>query len=135
MLRFFPDIGNDHRDLAALQTYVLTLSPFDRGRIQSNGVPTEPVSLAARRGWDVFQRARCTACHPPPAYLVPRTADVGTGGPIDVPGLRGVAERAPYGHDGRWATLEDATAAMLRLQKLELSFDERLQLQEYLKLL
>ena len=31
--------------------------------------------------------------------------------------------------------LEDAVLAMLRHQKLELSFDERLQLQEYLKLL
>ena len=79
--------------------------------------------------------ARCTRCHPPAAYLVPRAADVGTGGLIDVPGLRGLSGRAPYGHDGRWASLEDAVLAMLRHEKLELSFDERLQLQEYLKLL
>ena len=123
------------RDVAALETYLLSIRPFDRGRIRPDGVPTEPVTFAARRGWDVFQRARCTRCHPPAAYLVPRPADVGTGGPIDVPSLRGLAERAPYGHDGRWATLEDAVKAMLAQQKLELSYDERLQLQEYLKLL
>jgi cytochrome c peroxidase len=122
-------------DVEALETYLLSLTPFDRGRVQPDGTPTEPVSLAALRGWDVYRRARCTSCHPPAAYLVPRAADVGTGGMIDVPGLRGLAGRAPYGHDGRWATLEEAVLAMLRQQKLELSFDERLQLQEYLKLL
>jgi cytochrome c peroxidase len=121
-------------DLAALEAYVLSLRPFDRGRLEEDGTPTEPVSLAARRGRGVFQRARCERCHPPAAYLVPLTADVGTGSAIDVPGLRGLASRPPYGHDGRWATLEDAVLAMLRWQKLELSYDERLQLQEYLKL-
>lgn len=122
-------------DLQALETYVLSLAVFDRGRIQDDGTPNDPVSLAALRGFAVFERARCTTCHPPAAFLVPRAADVGTGGMIDVPSLRGLAGRAPYGHDGRWATLEEAVLAMLRLQKLELSFDERLQLQEYLKLL
>jgi cytochrome c peroxidase len=122
-------------DAAALETYLLSLAPFDRGRVKPDGTPTEPVSLAARRGRDVFQRARCDSCHPAPAYLVPRAADVGTGGPVDVPGLRGLATRAPYGHDGRWRTLEDAVTAMLRASRVELSYDERLQLQEYLKLL
>jgi cytochrome c peroxidase len=122
-------------DVAALEAYVLTLKPFDRGRVKPDGTPTEPVSLAARRGHLVYQRARCARCHPPAAFLVPQPADVGTGGAIDVPGLRGLAGRAPYGHDGRWATLEDALLAMLRYQELELNFDERLQLQEYLKLM
>ena len=121
-------------DVDALEAYLLSLAPFDRGRVQEDGTPTEPVSLAALRGFGVYKRARCTSCHPPAAYLVPRAADVGTG-LIDVPGLRGLSGRAPYGHDGRWATLEDAVLAMLRQQKLELSFDERLQLLEYLKLL
>jgi cytochrome c peroxidase len=132
------EMGGAHlpeHDVAALETYLLTLKPFDRGRVKPDGTPTEPVSLAALRGWGVFQRARCGSCHPPGPYLVPRAADVGTGGPIDVPGLRGLATRAPYGHDGRWPTLDDAVLAKLRWQKLELSAGERLQLVEYLKLL
>jgi cytochrome c peroxidase len=122
-------------DVAALETYVLSLQPFDRGRVRKDGTPTDPVSLRALRGWGVYQRARCGACHPPSAYLIPRPADVGTGGPIDVPGLRGLASRAPYGHDGRWPTIDDAVAAMLGSQTIELSPDERAQLVEYLKLL
>jgi cytochrome c peroxidase len=122
-------------DVTALETYLLSLTPFDRGRVKPDGTPTEPVSLAARRGREVFQRARCEGCHPPPAFLVPRAVDAGTDGPIDVPGLRGVATRPPYGHDGRWPKLEDAVRAMLRAGRVELSDDEHRQLQEYLKLL
>jgi len=122
-------------DVAALETYLLSLDPFDKGRVLPDGSPTEPVSLAALRGWALYKRARCTSCHPPAAYLLPRAADVGTGGMIDVPTLRGLSGRPPYGHDGRWASLEEALTAMLQLQNLELNFDERLQLQEYLKLL
>jgi cytochrome c peroxidase len=122
-------------DLAALTSYVASLTPFDRGRTQLDGTPTEPVVLTARRGWGVFRKAGCMECHPPPSYLSPTPADIGTGGAIDVPSLRGLGDRAPYGHDGRWASVEDAVKAHLAAAGIELSFDERLYLLEYLKLL
>ncbi len=121
-------------DLDALEAYVLSFEPFDRGRLEPDGTPVEPVTLAARRGAAVYLKAKCDGCHPAPAYFVPELFDVGTGMPVDVPTLRGVPSTPPYGHDGRWATLEEAVDAMLRARKVELSERERTQLVEYLKL-
>ncbi len=123
------------RDLEALVAYVSSLTPFDRGRVEPDGTPVEPVILSARRGWDEFRRARCGLCHVPPSFQGPIPADVGSGGAIDVPSLRGLADRAPYGHDGRWKTVEDALLAKLAALGLKLDFDQRLRLLEYLKLL
>jgi cytochrome c peroxidase len=122
-------------DQAALEAYVLSLAPFDRGRIGPDGTPTEPVSLRARRGFAVFQRAGCAGCHPPPAYTRPGPVDIGTGGAFDVPTLRGAAELRVLGHDGRWPTLESALDAHPAADAVSLSTEERAQLLEYLKLL
>ena len=113
---------------------MLSFEPFDRGRLEPDGTPVEPVTLAARRGAAVYLKAKCDQCHPAPAYFVPERSDVGTGMPVDVPTLRGIPSTPPYGHDGRWATLEEAVDAMLRARKVELSERERTQLVEYLKL-
>ncbi|MEE9281824.1 MAG: cytochrome c peroxidase [Myxococcota bacterium] len=121
-------------DLDALEAYVLSFESFDRGRLEPDGTPVEPVTLAARRGAAVYLKAKCDECHPAPAYFVPKRSDVGTGMSVDVPTLRGVPSTPPYGHDGRWATLEEAVEAMLRARQVELSERERTQLVEYLKL-
>ena len=124
----------DH-DVEALTAYVLSLAPFDRGRVLEDGSPREPAKLTARKGSKVFVDAGCDLCHPAPAFAVPQLADVGSGGAFDVPTLRGVAELPALGHDGRWSSLEEVIEAMLSSQELELEFDERVQLVEYLKLL
>ena len=51
----------------------------------------------------------CASCHAGPSLTNNLTTDVGTGGgaSFQVPGLRGVAWRAPYMHDGCAATLAD----------------------------
>jgi cytochrome c peroxidase len=52
-------------------------------------------------------------CHPPPLYTVCLPFNVGSKGPydtteaFDVPHLLGVADTAPYLHDGRAQTLEE----------------------------
>lgn len=121
-------------DVDALDAYVRSLAVFDRGRLEPDGMPVEPVTLAARRGAEVFLRAKCDGCHPAPAFFRPEPADVGTGMPVDIPTLRGVGSTPPYGHDGRWATLEQAVDAMLAYLKVDLSEREHHQLVEYLKL-
>lgn len=122
------------REREALESYVLSLTPFDRGRLQPDGTPIEPVSLAARRGFAVAQDA-CLGCHKPPAYARLLRYDVGTGGPFAVPTLRGVSAGGPYGHDGRWPDLESCIRAIAAAKEIALSDDQISQLLEYLKLL
>jgi cytochrome c peroxidase len=122
-------------DLAALEAYVLSIPPFDNGRIQPDGVPVEPVTLSARRGSEVFVKAECKVCHPPPTYAHRFRFDIGTGGKWSVPTLRGVSQAGRLGHDGRWGTLEEAMTAILEHRQVELTNAEFHQLKAYLELL
>ena len=121
------------RDREALESYLLSIPAFDRGRIQPDGAVVEPSTLSARRGAAVFERV-CRECHVPPPFMQPRPADVGTG-EWAVPTLRGVAISGPYGHDGRWPDLETVTRSMADHQEANLSADELAQLLAYLQLL
>lgn len=123
------------RDADALDSYLLSLAPFDRGRIQPDGAPVEPVNLTARKGFTVFAEAGCAGCHPAPTFARARTSDVGTGGRFSVPTLRGVATRGPWGHDGRWTDLESAVRAIAAEGGVELGSDQISQLLAYLALL
>ena len=122
-------------DRAALESYLLSLAPFDRRRVQPDGAPVEPATLTARRGYAVFAKAECAECHPAPAFTRPKLADIGTGGRFEAPTLRGVTGAGPWGHDGRWSTLEDAVRANLDAGDVKLGAEELAQLLEYLKLL
>ena len=66
-------------------------------------------SDAVVRGKKLFDQ-RCTSCHDGPMLTNNRTVDVGTGAPMQVPSLVGVAWRAPYIHTGCAATLFDRFA-------------------------
>jgi cytochrome c peroxidase len=122
-------------DRRALEAYLLSLEPFDRQRVQDDGLPVEPATGSALAGFRVFHDAGCALCHPPPAYMRRGRFDVGTGGKWAVPSLRGAAETGPYGHDGRWATLEEAVGAILADRGETLSPGDLRRLLEYLRLL
>ena len=70
---------------------------------------------AALRGRALFASSGCASCHVPPLYVDQKKHDVGTGSnplehkgtSFDTPSLRGVADSAPYFHDGSAATLID----------------------------
>jgi cytochrome c peroxidase len=119
---------------AALEAYASAIPSVERGRIGEDGAPLEPSTLRMRRGFEVFQRL-CANCHPPPLFSDRRTHDVGTGGALDTPGLRGVADSAPYGHDGRFPALADAIRAKALAEERALADRELENLIEYLKLL
>jgi cytochrome c peroxidase len=107
-------------------------SPWDKFE-QGEG---DAVSMEARRGYRVFQKARCTLCHVPPLYTDSQFHNVGVGydkaegerdhgrmdatkdakddGKFKTPGLRDVAKTAPYFHDGSVASLSDAIDFMLK---------------------
>ncbi len=88
---------------------------------------TDALTMQERRGKDLFfTRAHCVDCHEPPLFKGHLVANIGldsvpkdpglggrTGlpwhlGRFKTPSLRNVAVTAPYMHDGRFATLEEA---------------------------
>lgn len=125
-------------DKKALEAFLLSIRPFDNGRIETDGVPAEPNTKSMMDGFDVFKREGCDGCHKPPSFAIRGLRfDVGTGGKFAVPSLRGLPKEGPFGHDGRWATLEDAMKAMLaqRPRKEPLTYRDNMTLLEYLKLM
>jgi len=68
----------------------------------------------AQAGKSVFKKAGCTECHPHPYFTDMQMRDVGTlkgideGKKTDTPSLIELWRTAPYLHDGRAATIEDA---------------------------
>ncbi|MFQ5698624.1 MAG: cytochrome c peroxidase [Myxococcota bacterium] len=123
-------------DRRALLAYLSSLRRYDRGRITDDGAPAEPNTLRQRRGFELFHRRGCDRCHTPPSFASPRAADIGTG-PWNPPTLRGLLSpgAAPFGHDGRWPTLEEAVRAHGRRADRPLDDRELEALMEYLKLL
>jgi cytochrome c peroxidase len=121
-------------NVAALEAFVASLPPFRRGRTNPDGSPGEPHTLRMKRGFELFAKT-CAGCHPAPSFTDRRSHDVGTGGALDTPTLLGIADSAPYGHDGRFASLEDAAREMTRAAGAELGDRELEYLVEYLKLL
>ncbi len=107
-------------------------APWDRFE-QGEG---DAVSMEVRRGYRVFQNARCTLCHVPPLYTDSEFHNVGVGydkpegdrdhgrmdatkdqkddGKFKTPTLRDIAKTAPYFHDGGVASLSEAIDFMLR---------------------
>jgi hypothetical protein len=73
--------------------------------------PQSPASdpAAVTRGTKLFtdQKVGCASCHSGPAFTNRSLMDVGTGGKLKVPSLRGVAWRAPFLHHGCAKTLRD----------------------------
>jgi mono/diheme cytochrome c family protein len=66
-------------------------------------------AAAVGRGQLLFEsdEAACGSCHSGPALTNNESADVGTGGSFQVPGLLGLGLRAPYMHNGCAATLRE----------------------------
>ncbi|MBI5516263.1 MAG: c-type cytochrome [Deltaproteobacteria bacterium] len=83
----------------ALERWVDALPPL----------PASDRGAAAARGEALFrsEAVGCAGCHSGRAYTNGQTVAVGTGGPFQVPTLRGLAWRAPYMHNGCAATLRD----------------------------
>jgi cytochrome c peroxidase len=128
--------------LDALATFERSLltprAPFDRWLAGER----DAIGPEEKRGYELFKSHGCVACHQgvnvggnlfqrfgvfddPLVTGPPTRADLGrfalTGKAEDrsvfrVPSLRNVARTAPYFHDGRAATLEDAVEEMARIQ-------------------
>jgi cytochrome c peroxidase len=99
--------------LEALVAYVRSLDYPVNPNLKADGTPSDAAPAAAKRGYEIFMvKAGCKACHLPPAYDKKDLEDVGTDGKFKVPSLRAVSRTAPYLHDGRFATLDQAVRFM-----------------------
>ncbi len=99
--------------LAALAAYVRSLAPPKTGNIDDDGVPAKKAPAAVKRGFALFTgKGGCGACHVPGSFDKAEPEDVGTGAKFKVPALWAVSQTAPYFHDGRTESLEDAAKAM-----------------------
>ena len=105
-IRHIQFLVRPEEDAVAIDVYLKSLrpglSPHRKGK---------DLSAAAQRGEQIFQRAGCAECHPPPLYTDMRHHDVGIGSgreqgkPMDTPTLIESWRTAPYLHDGRAATM------------------------------
>jgi cytochrome c peroxidase len=120
--------ATEKNTVQALATFMRTIiakdSDWDRGTM----------SDAAKRGWEAFQKAKCTNCHAGTFFTDLQFHNVGIGlkdgkpadvgrqkvtskdedtGAFKTPTLRDVARSAPYFHDGSVATLEEAVRFMV----------------------
>ena len=76
---------------------------------QAPAAPRAQNDESALRGKELFESKEvgCTGCHEGQKLTNNQTVDVGTGEPMQVPSLIGVAYRAPFLHTGCAATLRD----------------------------
>lgn len=85
------------------------IEAFERWIDRQPALPGVAVAAdAVERGKAVFERAGCGSCHSGTLGTNNQSVDVGTGGSFQVPSLYELAYRAPYLHDGRAATLDEA---------------------------
>src|SRR6185437_13933813 len=153
----------------ALDSFVRTLRSGDAPWDRYEKGDKKAVGEEAVRGFAIFRnKAGCAGCHAPPLYTDNGFHDVGIGfdkpepdlgrgkiskdekenGAFKTPTLRSVTTHAPYFHDGRAATLEDAVDYMLsggikeknknldaHMKKVKLSAKERTDLLAFLKAL
>ena len=89
-----------------------------------------------------FGKARCAACHQPPAYTDHMMHDLflerfgaEADGPIKSFALRGIKDSPPYFHDGRLLTLEDTVEFFNIVGGLKLNREEKAALVAFMRAL
>lgn len=119
--------------MQAISAYERTIISGDTGWDRWRAGDQSAVSEEVKRGWQVFQDAKCTNCHDGVLFTDFQYHNVGVGmdkpepdigrnkvtntpediGAFKTPTLRDIAKSAPYFHDGSTATLEEAVDFML----------------------
>jgi len=112
-----------------MRTIISKTTPFDKWQ----GGDATAVTDAAKRGYDVYKKAKCDNCHVGALFADQQYHNVGIGmkakepdlgrfvvtkadkdkGAFKTPTLRDIAESGPYFHDGSVATLEEAVKLMV----------------------
>jgi hypothetical protein len=98
----------DHAQVQALGKWIDRLPPMPALAAMPNAASAAD-GAAIERGRALYDSAAvgCATCHSGAMLTNNQTVGVGTGLPLQVPGLRGVGWRAPFMHDGCAPTLLD----------------------------
>jgi Di-haem cytochrome c peroxidase len=136
-------------ELAALVRYIRDFDFLPNAKLDPHSRLHAAAGEAARRGERVFNAPRagfggesCASCHPASTFFRDgRVHRLGSGSPpspsaldggYETPTLLGIAETAPYFHDGRFATLAEVIEWFDGTFALGLSPEERSDLNAYL---
>jgi mono/diheme cytochrome c family protein len=94
-------VAPDETTLESLATFLQSMPALP--------APDARDAAAAARGEALFRdpAVGCATCHAGEALTNDQTVYVGTGGAFQVPSLVGIADRAPFMHDGCATTLRD----------------------------
>ena len=130
------EFGGDEPEpliLDALVAYQLDLALLPNPLVDSGGQLAAAALPLARAAAGLFARD-CGGCHGPDGGFVDgRRHDVGTDGHFDTPVLLGLAESAPYFHDGRAADLAAVVDHFDEVWSLGYDLDERRAMIAYLE--
>ncbi|MFL6248871.1 MAG: cytochrome-c peroxidase [Thermoanaerobaculia bacterium] len=129
----------------ALASFIRTLVPSGSAWVRFHDGDRNALSGQARRGYEIFDRkAHCTNCHSGVLLSDRLNHGIGTDGAMKTPTLLNIASSAPYFHDNRSVSLEDAVDRMLaggfpaktpdpQLKPVELTAEERALLLAFLR--
>ncbi len=131
--KVFGKAADEESVTQALATFMRTIISRDTAWDRAQKGDATAMSDAAKRGWEVFQKAKCTNCHNGVFFTDQQYHNIGIGmkaekpdvgrfnvskaekdtGAFKTPTLRDVARSAPYFHDGSVATLEEAVKLLV----------------------
>jgi cytochrome c5 len=107
-MKYIQFIVRPDEDARAIDAYCKSMKP-----VPSPARADGKLSPAAQRGKNVYDRAKCSVCHPAPLFTDLKKYDVGLGtgreqGQVfDTPTLVEIWRTAPYLYDGRALTMKD----------------------------
>jgi cytochrome c peroxidase len=133
--KVFGGAADETKVVQALTTYMRTIVSRDTAYDRFVAGDSNAMNDAAKRGWQIFQDAKCTNCHRGVLFTDLSYHNVGIGivdgkptdvgrftvtkeekdtGAVKTPTLRDVARSAPYFHDGSVGTLREAVELMAK---------------------
>jgi cytochrome c peroxidase len=108
-MKYIHFMDADEEFATSIDEYLKSMQP-EKGPVFENSDNVVKIE----QGKKIFQKAGCIKCHPTPYYTDMKTHLVGTGKgdekniPFDTPSLVELWRTAPYLHDGRALTIQDA---------------------------
>ncbi len=112
-LKYIQFSARPEEDAVAMDEYLKSLKPIPSPYLKMNASGKTELSEAAKRGKELFVKARCADCHNGQYYTDQKKYNVGLGTGrekdtlFDTPSLVEIWRTAPYLYDGRAAAIKD----------------------------
>jgi DNA-binding beta-propeller fold protein YncE/cytochrome c peroxidase len=112
-MKYIQFSSRPEQDAVAISDYLKSLKPIPSPYLKKNAAGKAELSDAAKRGEELFAKARCTDCHSGPYLTDQKKYNIGVGTgrdkdtAFDTTSLVEIWRTAPYLYDGRAATMKD----------------------------